>query len=247
MARPGNTWPEERVAQLCAMLAARKSFSQIADAMGISKRAVDGRVKRLRASADPRLPVDRPLPKRIPISLPADFAEHAHQTSVALQLRYNVGRSTIQRFRLEIGMQARTYFKAKPVPENFANLAPTLTLPEAREVFGAGDELLRRWEALAGVKLRRRRLVITSGRLKMDRDNRRDMSRAGLAADYLRRFSSVFRCDAQGKPSEKGTHWARGRHALTGDEIIDRAMRLGWQPDAWRTVTTPTTTEGARA
>lgn len=248
MARAGNPWPNERVEELCALLAARKSFSQIADTMRITRKSVASRVKRLRNTDDARLPADRPLPKRLALPVPANFADHAHQLSEVLERRYEVGRSTIARWRRAVGMPGRTEFKAKAIPDNFAAVAPTLTMAEARAMFGVADELLRRWEASTGAKLRRLRVVThPAGRLKMDRDNRRDMSRAGLAADYLRRFGPVFRCDQHGKPSEKGTHWARGRYVLTDAEIIDRAVRNGWQPDAWRAVATPTTTEGARA
>lgn len=243
-ARAGNPWPDARVEELCALLAARKSFSQIAEAMDITRKSVASRVKRLRNHDDPRLPADRPLPKRLALPVPEDFTDHAHQLSELLEQRYGVGRSTIARWRRAVGMPGRTEFKAKVMPENFAAVAPALTLAEARALYGVADELLRRWEATTGVKLRRLRVTHPAGRLKMDRDNRRDMSRAGLAADYLRRFGPVFRCDQHGKPSEKGTHWARGRYVLTGAEIIDRAERNGWQPDAWRTVATPTTTEG---
>lgn len=57
----------------------------------------------------------------------------------------------------------------------------------------------------------------------------RDMSQAGQAADYLRRYGAVYRCDAVGKPNPKGTHWKRNFAVLTDDEIIARASRLGWQ------------------
>lgn len=241
----GNAWPAERVDQLCALLAARKSFRQIGEAMGISRKAIASRVKRLRNANDTRMPAQRRAPRRESYPVPDDFTQHAYQLTEALEARYGVGRSTIARWRREVGMPGRTEFKAKVMPADFVECAPSLTLAEARERFGVAEPVLRRWEAHTGVHLRRLR-VRPAGRLKMDRDNRRDMSRAGMAADYLKRFGPVFRCDAQGKPSAKGTHWARGRFVLTGDEIIARAERNGWQPDAWRTVTTPTTTEGAR-
>lgn len=247
MALPGNAWPDDRIRQMCALLAAKKSFSEIAEEMGVTRKSIASRVKRLRNHNDPRLPADRPLPKRLARPVPKDFADHAHLLSEVLERRYDVGRSTIARWRRAVGMQGRTEFKPKVIPDNFAAVAPALTMAEARALYGVADELLRRWEAATGVKLRRLRVVLPAGRLKMDRDNRRDMSRAGLAADYLRRFGPVFRCDQHGKPSDKGTHWARGRYVLTGAEIIDRAERNGWQPDAWRAVATPTTTEGARA
>lgn len=56
----------------------------------------------------------------------------------------------------------------------------------------------------------------------------RDMSRAGCAAEYLRRWGSVYRCTAEGAPQAKGTHWRRNLSILNDDELIHRACKLGW-------------------
>lgn len=58
--------------------------------------------------------------------------------------------------------------------------------------------------------------------------NNRDMSLVGQAVDYLRRFGSVYRCDASGKAVTKGTHWRRNFAVMTDDDVIQRAERLGW-------------------
>uniref|UniRef100_UPI0035CA7182 hypothetical protein n=1 Tax=uncultured Sphingomonas sp. TaxID=158754 RepID=UPI0035CA7182 len=247
MALRGNPVCDEQIARLCAMLADAKTFSQIAAALEIPRSAVSKRIERLRATSDPRLPANRPTSKHVPRIVPKDFGQHAELRTEVLIARYTVGRATIARWRKEVGKPGRTTYTVRDLPDDFAELAPTLTLDEARARFGVANELLRRWEARTGVKLRRVRAPLPAGRLKMDRDNRRDMSRAGLAADFLRRLGPVFRCKPDGTPSEKGTHWRRGRYVLSAAEVIDRAERNGWQPDAWRTVASPTTHEGARA
>lgn len=58
----------------------------------------------------------------------------------------------------------------------------------------------------------------------------RDMSTPGHAADYLRRYGAVYRCDERGKPVPKGGHWNRNGHVLTDADVIARASRLGWKP-----------------
>lgn len=58
----------------------------------------------------------------------------------------------------------------------------------------------------------------------------RDLTLAGQAADFLRRFGSVYRCDVTGKPNSKGTRWKRNYSVLTDDELMHRARRLGWTP-----------------
>jgi hypothetical protein len=57
----------------------------------------------------------------------------------------------------------------------------------------------------------------------------RDLSVAGQAADYLRRFPSVYRCDENGKPNAKGQWWRRNFSVLSADQIIATARKLGWQ------------------
>lgn len=60
---------------------------------------------------------------------------------------------------------------------------------------------------------------------------KRDMSYAGQAADFLRRYGAVYRCDALGRPNAKGAFWKRNFSVLTDDEIIQSALKLRWQPD----------------
>lgn len=248
MALAGNPWPVERIDEMCTLLAQGKSYGDVAEHMGVGRKAICSRVYRMRALGDARFPASEMRASVRPQRpVPHGFFDKAEQPTEELEQIYGAGRATIARWRKEVGKPGKTQFRAKVVPENFAAIAPTLTLAEGSALFGVDEKLLRRWEAAAGVHMRRIKPTLPAGRLKMDRDNRRDMSRAGLAADYLRRFGPVFRCDQLGKLSEKGTHWARGRYVLTGAEIIDRAERNGWQPDAWRTVPTSTTTEGARA
>lgn len=57
----------------------------------------------------------------------------------------------------------------------------------------------------------------------------RDMTAAGFAADYLRKFGAVYRCGENGKPVAKGGFWNRNGRVLTDEDIISRAERLGWK------------------
>lgn len=51
----------------------------------------------------------------------------------------------------------------------------------------------------------------------------RDMSAAGQAADFLRKFGPVYRCDVLGRPLSDGFFWRRGNAVMTDDELIERA------------------------
>lgn len=62
----------------------------------------------------------------------------------------------------------------------------------------------------------------------------RPKTNTDLAADYLRRFTHVYRCNERGMPDHKGTHWRYGVSVKTPDELIERARDKGWNPDEWR-------------
>lgn len=51
----------------------------------------------------------------------------------------------------------------------------------------------------------------------------RDMSAPGQAADFLRKFGPVYRCDVRGRPLSDGFFWRRGNAVMTDDELIERA------------------------
>jgi hypothetical protein len=72
----------------------------------------------------------------------------------------------------------------------------------------------------------------------------RDTSRAGDAAEYLRRYGPVYRCDVKGRANPRADYWMRGSTVLTDNDIIERAERNGWKPDLWREIPThlPTAT-----
>ncbi|MBB4837273.1 hypothetical protein HNP52_000324 [Sphingomonas kyeonggiensis] len=59
---------------------------------------------------------------------------------------------------------------------------------------------------------------------------------AAQAAVFLQRTSSVYRCDEGGQPCKTGKFWRRGTATMTDADLVQRAIGLGWDPDAWRRV-----------
>jgi len=55
-----------------------------------------------------------------------------------------------------------------------------------------------------------------------------DPTPAGQAAEFLRQFGPVIRCNERGQYDPAGNRWRRGAFLLTADEIIQRAQRNGW-------------------
>lgn len=178
--------------------------------------------------------------------MPDDFPEVAPGKSVNMLMAiYSCGPGPVARWRKQAGIlpsrpAANVKLprrEARAVPDGFALVARGMTMKQLRERFGASEALVRRWCAEAGVEPRRAGYAYFRQVQPRALPDARDNSRAGLAAQYLQKFGSVVRCDAEGRVDPRGTHWLRGgRYVLTDDEIMSRATRLGWAPDAWREV-----------
>lgn len=170
---------------------------------------------------------------------PADFAEHGRlESNRELMARYTATSATITRWRHQTDAFRVGKPRAHKMPRGFALVAPTLSRKELRLRYRIGADVLDRLLEKAGVAARPSRLGSPAGRVfaPLDRPNR-DVTQAGLAADYLRRFGSVYRCDVNGRQLADGFFWCRGgRVVLTDQELIERAMRNGWNPDAWKQV-----------
>lgn len=122
-------------------------------------------------------------------------------------------------------------------PDDFLGVLHRLGSQGAAKHFNASLSTVTRWRRECGMVLHERArraphpgpmFKARQGFLIIDRPQR-DMSLAGQAADHLRQFGSVYRCDANGKASPKGTHWRRNNAVLTDAEIMARAERLGWK------------------
>lgn len=64
----------------------------------------------------------------------------------------------------------------------------------------------------------------------------RDDTAAGRAADFLRHYGPLTRCNEQGFYDPKGGCWRRGSAILSASDVMERAHRLGFNPDSWREV-----------
>ena len=151
-----------------------------------------------------------------------------------------------------------------PAPADLAEIAATMSQRDIGEREGVSRDVVARWLKLAGLEPRPRfqrtsaglarrdyaptkvlttvesiaRPAVTHGRKSnapVDR-HQRDMTLVGQAADYLRRFGPVYRCNDRGAQAQGGKFWRRGSAILTDAELIERAERNGWAADAWKRV-----------
>lgn len=184
----------------------------------------------------------KPRAKRVlpPQPVPADFSVNAQRETVDLLMkRYQVGTEKIARWRRECGLSV---VRAIPIPEGFADAAPTLTVAQMEERYGVTRVTINKWCLQFGVKpapgVRGPAGVPSLGAMGRAKpaplNQHRDTSRAGQAADYLRQYGPVIRCNPAGHYDPKGNHWRRGSTVLCADEVIARAIRNGWNPDAWK-------------
>lgn len=173
-------------------------------------------------------------------AMPDDFALVAPTMSaVDLAKHYSCSNAKITEWFAATGMSRSTQTRFKALgsaPETFARVAPTMSLHELEMMFDRGAHVIKRWCAEEGVSPRRYvpHFVSRGNRMPVAPVVFHDLSRAGQAAEYLQRFGPVYRCNANGRADAEGQHWSRRGFVLTDDEIIERADRLGWQPESWR-------------
>ena len=169
-----------------------------------------------------------------PRPVPRDFAAvGALMTNRDLMTHYRVGQQALRRWRQETGVFGERE-KKEPAPASFAAVAPLLSKRDLMARYGVGIMRIERWLGETQTTALRKpqgrtRNIASPARIEVQTD-------ADKAADYLRKFGPVSRCDEAGKPNLRGGHWRRGSFVLTDADIMARARRQGWNPDAWKMV-----------
>lgn len=191
-----------------------------------------------------------PKPQRRPV--PDDFEQHVHESYNQLGRRYGAGYGTVHRWIIERGVvrpPAKSQRKVLPVPADYATATAGMSRRAVAKLHGVSEDTAERWDREQQVvrdcyrggrpravkPVRRVSIVPTYMTAPVDRPHL-DMSYAGRAAEYLRRFGPVIRCDANGRFAIDGTHWRRGSTLLDAAQIVDRAVRNGFDADAWKRV-----------
>lgn len=196
------------------------------------------------------VPTIRPGP-RPDRGLPDDFAEVARGKPMRELCRiYRRSTTTISRWRQEASVPAPTtrgFAGKRDTPEGFADLAPRLTVVHLMARFGCARSTITRWCREHGLTPKPPTISYRGPGLAPSMQVAvRDGTLAGRAADFLRKFGPVIRCDETGAYNPRGTHWRRNSTILTADAVIQRAASQGFDPDDWRKVGAPSaSTEAA--
>lgn len=167
-------------------------------------------------------------------AIPDDLPEvhRALGTIKAVARHYHVKADTVSAW---LGREKRERRPFAPVPSDFATVAPTMTKRALREHYRTSHSVVVRWIAETGIEPKPRflkppsysrpalRYVRTPSHSNVAQT--RTYSEEDLAADVLRRWGPVYRCEANGKANHKGTLWRIGNTVLTGVELIERSRR----------------------
>jgi transposase len=200
---------------------------------------------------------------RPPRPVPDDFREVAPgKSSRSLAAHYGIAAVVISRWRDECGIppferqkMGATFRKRNlPVPDDLAERAAEMGFVQLCVHYARNGKTVRRWLNETGISpvLRRHKAMVrpvrrvpairkakpTPGYVALPQPSRISLRKSGReedAAQHLRRyFIGVFHCDEDGRAKQDGTHWRCGNAVLTGAELIERAVRKGFDPEAWK-------------
>lgn len=172
----------------------------------------------------------------MPRAMPADFPERAPQMSREELCRfYSASNRSIAHWVQQSGVKTRgnvgnPSWNKRPLPDDFAEIAPKLSKNALRRRYNCSGEILNRWLAEAGVSAREYDPKQAAGLnlVPVGKINLAATSKTifDCAADVLRRERfTVYRCDDRGRFDLKGEYWRIGFSVLTGDELLERAAK----------------------
>lgn len=168
--------------------------------------------------------------------VPEGFAEKAAtHTNSELQEMFSVGRKSVLRLRRIVGVPSPPVDRSHPrkMPEGFAGRAKTMTRSQLCAYYSCSYKTLARLIREADVEPMSYNRARPRKMMPID-TVKPSLSYAGEAAEYLKRWGAVTRCNEAGRFDPKGSMWRRGSAILTDDEVIERAVAKGWDRNDWR-------------
>lgn len=174
-------------------------------------------------------------------AIPSDFAQKA-KTMCRNQLvkHYRTSDKVVRRWADEVGISLSNGRNGHPVPEKWEELAAVNTIVDLQRMFNVDRKVIKRWMVeteIEPVPFNRKGIIPVNRKPKSERAFKvmgsphkaiiRDKPRSiwDDAADVLRHYGPVYRCDEKGKADQKGRYWRAGMVILTPDELLARADR----------------------
>lgn len=174
------------------------------------------------------------------IEAPADFAEmyNTLPSQKALASHYRTTCARIRSWMKQSDIVPRPQSpppaKLRPIPDDFAQVAPHLSRYAISRHYRTEYKVVDRWLRESGVKPGQRQHSFGTPRMTLAPSRgtgkpmlaiTRTTSIYDDAADILRRFAPVNRCNENGKYQQAGDFWRYGQIRLTPDELLERAAR----------------------
>lgn len=170
-------------------------------------------------------------------AIPSDFAEKA-KTMCRNQLvkHYRTSDKAVGRWADECGVHPLKVMM-RPAPADWEQLCAKHTAAELRRLLQADIKVIKRWikeTEIEPVPFDRKGIIPPNRRpnllKQMGTPHKaiiRDKPRSiwDDAADVLRHYGPVYRCDENGKADQKGRYWRAGMAILTPDDLLSRADR----------------------
>lgn len=163
--------------------------------------------------------------------VPADFVAVSERCTSrdAVAEHYRVSATLVARWEADAGYR-RPSHRAVPIPADFAAVAPTMTKAHLVRHYRVSETTVCKWIAACGAAPMtmaqwRRALAGVGGCDMAANDQFRARECHEIAANVLRRYAAVFRCDARGKACPGGGYYRVGNAIITPDELLARAER----------------------
>ncbi len=128
----------------------------------------------------------------------------------------------------------RSSYNAQPIPEDFAEVAPTMCKYQLLRHYGVKwSGTIDRWCKESGVEAKKyvapkRNRLSMMGRVHVPAEFVKPKDEYEVAADVLRKERyPVNRCNDNGLYNATGKFWRVGRNVLTPEQLLEKAERYG--------------------
>lgn len=118
----------------------------------------------------------------------------------------------------------------RPLPDDFRQIVPGMTRRQIQQHYRCSGEAVIRWLDETGIVAAKPvpNIGNLNWRMPTGRPTVKALRNYSLydeAADVLRRFFAVYRCDERGRANPEGKLWRVGNTIVDGDELLSRAAR----------------------
>lgn len=174
------------------------------------------------------------------LQIPADFSEYARGKDWRqLTTHYKISRSTLTLWRRETAIAEGRRVPWSDEDDNYlrANYGRS-AIADVASYLGRSPESTKSRARFLGIQRRRTPPQLWKTSDRMPKVSGRVKGVADMAAEFIRGYDrvAIYRCDPDGRPNPKASHWKYGFGSvvLTENELLAKAERKGWSPDEWK-------------